>query len=169
VGVRRSSTIGFGDYGIDNVANQACRAAASDGMKRPQGDTGVAEREAVNRVPRDAYWVLRGPRKECFVCARFGKDELAALCVFDSETNAEEYLRSLSETQMFLNTLEMYGIFTPSWVSREALLPAACEMSRRKLWEAIQEIGVGFVAINPPPEGVEEETFELQPSANFEA
>lgn len=136
-------------------------------MRRPQEDTRVAEREAVNRVPSDAYWVLRGPRKDCYVCARFGKDELAALCVFDSRTDAEEYLSDLSEMQMFLNTLELYGLLTPSWVSREALLPEACELSRRELWEAIQEIGVGYVAINPPPEGVEEETFELWPSANF--
>jgi hypothetical protein len=36
------------------------------------------------------------------------------------------------------------------------------------LWKAIKDIGVGYVAINPPPEGVEEEIFELYPSGIFE-
>ncbi len=33
----------------------------------------------------------------------------------------------------------------------------------------IEDLGVGYVAINPPTEGLEEETFELQPSGIFKA
>jgi hypothetical protein len=137
-------------------------------MRLPQGDNRVAEREADNHASSDAFWVLRGPRRDCFVCARFGKGEYAALCVFDSREAAEEYLGYLSEPQMFLDTLEQYGTFTPSWVRWETLLPEACEISREDLWEAVKDIGVSYVAINPPSEGVEEETVELQPSTIFE-
>jgi len=138
-------------------------------MKRQRRDNGVAaRREAGNRVPHDAYWILRSPRRDCFVCARFGKDEYAALCVFDSREAAEAYLCFLSEPQMFLDTLEQYGTSTPSWALRETLLPEACEISGPELWEAIEGVGVNYVAIDPPPEGVEEETFELQHSAIFE-
>lgn len=129
----------------------------------------MAERKACNRVPRDGYWTLRGPREACFVCARFGRDEHAALCVFDSRAAAEEFLGCMTEAQLFLDTLEQYGLSTPSWVHLETLLPAACEISRRELWEAIEDVGVGYVAVNPPPERLEEETFELQPSWIFEA
>jgi hypothetical protein len=138
-------------------------------VNRCRGDDGVAERKAGNRVPYDTYWVLREPRGDCLVCARFGKAEYAALCVFDSREAAEEYLSYLSEPQMFLDTLEQYGIFTPYWVCRKTLLPEACEISRLELWEAIEGVGVNYVAINPPPEEVEEETVELQPSRTFEA
>ena len=127
-------------------------------------------REAGNRAPHVAYWVLRGPREAGFVCARFGRDEeYAALCVFDSRKTAEEYLRCLSEPQMFLDTLEHYGLPAPSWVLRETLLPEACELSNSELWETIEDVGVGYVAMNPPPWRVEKEAFELHPSRAFKA
>lgn len=113
--------------------------------------------------------MLTGPRRGCFVCEGFGEDERAALCVFDSRHAAEEHLRDLSEPQIFLDTLERYGLFTPSWVRRETLLPEAREISGRELWEAIEGIGVGYVAMNPPPEGREAEDFELWPSETFRA
>lgn len=136
-------------------------------MKRQCG--AVEKCKTAKHRPNDEYWVLKGPRRDCFVCANFGEDEHAALCLFDSKGAAEEYLRCLSELQMFLNTLEQYGPFTPSWVRQETLLPKVCGISRRGLWKAIKDIGVGYVAINPPPEGVEEEIFELYPSGIFEA
>ena len=98
----------------------------------------MAECEVGNRVPHDKYRVLKGFQRDCFVCAMFGKDEHAALCVFDSRTAAEESLRSLSEPQMFLNTLEQYGLFAPSWARRETLFSEAREISRLDLWEAIK-------------------------------
>lgn len=39
-------------------------------------------------------------------------------------------------------------------------------LSRRQFF---RRAGVGYVAVNAPPEGLEEEAFELQPSWIFEA
>ncbi len=116
----------------------------------------------------DTYWVLKGREREFFVCAT-PDDEHMALCVFDSEIAAERHLRSLSEPQMFLDTLEWYGASVPSWVHRESLLPRVCEVSRRELWEVIEALRLGYVAINPPYAWRKVEILELRPSRIFRA
>lgn len=116
----------------------------------------------------DTYWMLKGCKRDFFVCATPDEEHMA-LCVFDSEIAAERHLRSLSEPQMFLDTLEWYGASAPSWVRRESLLPRVCEVSRRELWEIIEALHFGYVIINPPPAWRRGETLELRPSRMFRA
>jgi hypothetical protein len=116
----------------------------------------------------DKYWVLKGCGRDFFVCAT-PYEEYMALCVFDSEIAAERHLRGLSESQMFLDTLEWYGASVPSWVRRESLLPRVCEVSRRELWEIIETLHSVYVVVNPPLAWRKVETLELRPSQCFRA
>jgi hypothetical protein len=113
--------------------------------------------------------LLGGRRGNFFVCARYyGGEEYVALCVFDSRDAAEDHLRGLSETQMFLDTLEQYGTSVPSCLRDGPLLPEVRGVSRRGLWEAIKATGAGYVAVNPPRAGERVETVELLLAEGFE-
>jgi hypothetical protein len=119
------------------------------------------------RGPEGRYWVLKGRRKDFYVHARLGCQRCAALCVFDSEGAAREPLSTLSEPRMFLDTLEFYGASMPSWVREESLLPRIQEVSARELGRIIEETGVSYVALNPPPPGEKAKTFELWRAGSF--
>ncbi len=117
---------------------------------------------------KDRYWLLAGRRGNFFVCAKYGGEEHTALCAFASKDAAEDHLRGLSETQMFLDTLERYGPLVPPCLRDGPLLPRVREVSRRGLWEAIKATGAGYVALNPPRAGERVETVELLLAEGFE-
>lgn len=124
--------------------------------------TGTGEREKSSR-----YWVLKG-RSGCFYdCASFDDVRYTALCVFDSREAAEANSASLDENQMFLNTLELYGSCLPACVRRGPLLPEPVQVSARELWEIIAALGLGYVAMNPPPAGQKVKSFKLHPARAF--
>jgi hypothetical protein len=75
------------------------------------------------RRPGERYWVLKGQRRDFYICARPGCHRCTALCVFDSERAARKPLSILDKPRMFLSTLEFYGASMPSWVREEPLLP----------------------------------------------
>jgi len=114
------------------------------------------------------YWVLKGQKRDFYICARPGCCHLCtALCVFDSEVLAREHLESLSEPQMFLDTLEFYGPSMPPWAHEELLLPRACVVSGEELQQIIEESGVPYVALNPPPASQGAKTFRLWHAKSF--
>lgn len=117
--------------------------------------------------PREGYWVLRGQKRDGYICARPGCPRFTALCVFDSERAAREHLGGLSESQMFLDALEFYGASLPCWVREEPLLPRIREVSAGELGRIIQMSGVPYVALNPPPSGEQAKTFELWHAGSF--
>ena len=119
------------------------------------------------RSPVERYWVLRGQKRDFYICARPGCHHCTALCVFDSERTAREPLNILSESYMFLNTLEFYGASLPSWAREEPLLPRIREVSARELGRIIETIGVPYVALNPPSPGEGVKTFELWHAESF--
>jgi hypothetical protein len=117
---------------------------------------------------KDSYWLLGGRYGNFFVCARYGGKEYTALCVFDSRDAAEDHLRSLSEPQMFLDTLEQYGSSIPSCLRDGPLWPEVHSVSRRGLWEAIKATGASYVVVNPPPADRRVETLKLLLAETFE-
>lgn len=121
------------------------------------------------RRPRWKYWILKGQKRDSFICAKAGGDRHTALCVFDSKDMAERRLRRLSEPQMFLDALERYGTAMPAWVHQEPLLPKVHEVSGEELWEIIGMTGVEYVALNPPLAGQSVKTLELRCAGTFRA
>lgn len=119
------------------------------------------------RKPEGRYWVLKGRRRDFYIHARPRCQRCTALCVFDSERAAREPLSTLSESRMFLDTLEFYGASMPSWVREEPLLPRVHEVSERELQRIIEATGVPYVALNPPAPGEKTRTFELWRAGSF--
>lgn len=112
------------------------------------------------------YWVLKGDRRDFYICASAGPHERrVALCAFDSEEGASRHLHRLGEARMFLDTLERYGKNLPAWMRDETLSPEVREVSPDELGAILESTGVAYVTINPPLGPGE--TLELLPSCNF--
>lgn len=99
-----------------------------------------------------SYRVLKGATREFYVCTTAGpRDWRTALCVFDSEARAGEYLRSLGGPRAFVEALRRYGVQVPDWMLREPQLPETHEVTVPELCRVAEGIGVEWVAANPPP------------------
>lgn len=99
-----------------------------------------------------SYWVLKGATRDFYVCTTSGLGEpRAALCIFDSETRAGDYLRSLGAARTFLETMRRYGMQVPRWMLHDPQLPVTRETTVPGIRRVVEGIGVECVAFNPPP------------------
>ena len=96
--------------------------------------------------------MLKGVTREFYVCTTAGRrDWRTALCVFDSEARAGEYLRPLGGPRKFVETMQCYGMRVPDWMLHKPQLPGAHETTAPELCRVAEGIGVEWVAVNPPP------------------
>ncbi len=132
---------------------------------------GSREGRSKRRAPLDggakSLWVLKGADRDFYVCATVNTRGVAALCAFDSEEGAKRHLDTLTEFQMFLDTLDHHGPGLPSWVNEEAFAPRTVEVGRSEVAGICRGIGVAFVAMNPPAAGLSIRAIEVIPAGRF--
>lgn len=94
----------------------------------------------------DGRWVLKSGARNYFLCAA-GPNPRAALCVFGSEEEAEDHLENLTESKMYLDTLERYGTEMPEWMSEDTLMPEPREVSHEDIRSILAATGIEYVAM----------------------
>lgn len=120
----------------------------------------------------DERWVLKSEARNYFLCAA-GEDPRAALCVFGSKAEAEDHVENLTESKMYLDTLERYGTETPEWMAEDALMPEPREVSHEDIRSILDATGIEYVAmaseenpdaleVVPAEEFLDEETEETE-------
>jgi hypothetical protein len=142
-------------------------ASAGGGIVGVVWLAGALFRLAACRRSGERYWVLKGTGRDFFICARVRGDRRATLCVFDSERAAGEYARSLSESRVFLDTLEWYGTSIPPWARHEPLLPWVCEVSGQELRRIVGAMRICYVTLNQSPPESGAKTLELRDAGTF--
>ncbi|MGH3088903.1 MAG: hypothetical protein ACRDSJ_16495 [Rubrobacteraceae bacterium] len=115
----------------------------------------------------DSLWVLRGAKREFYVCATVALKGVAALCAFEEREGAERHLAGLTEFQMFLDTLDHHGANLPPWVNEESLMPRVVEVERRDVVRISHKIWVGYVAVNAPAAGAWIPALKVTPAKSF--
>ncbi len=94
----------------------------------------------------DARWVLKSEARNFFLCAA-GEDPRAALCVFGSREEAEDHIGNLTESKMYLDTLERYGTEMPDWMAEDTLMPEPREVSADDIRRILDATGIEYVAM----------------------
>ncbi|CAN5429982.1 MAG: hypothetical protein M3494_11150 [Actinomycetota bacterium] len=94
----------------------------------------------------DGRWVLKSEARNFFLCAA-GKDPRAALCVFGSREKAEDHIGNLTESKMYLDTLERYGTEMPDWMAEDTLMPEPREASPDDIRSILAATGIEYVAM----------------------